>query len=77
MKPWSRRRRLIPSRVEYGTPTAGGCSVCRRPFEVQIGTHEALSEANERLMAAFQAHICDEDANQAAARTVRVVTDKS
>ncbi len=72
----TRRRTLIPSNVEYGTPTAGRCSVCHRSFEIELGTHEALSAAKERLLAMFNEHVCNEDANQAAARIVRETTKK-
>ena len=61
--PGTRRRTLIPSKVEYGTPTAGRCSVCHRPFEIQIGGTESLSKAHERLLRMFDEHVCDEDAN--------------
>ena len=61
-----RKRRLIASKVVYGTTAAGRCSVCHQAFEVQIGEHEALSGANERLMADFEQHTCDEDFSQAA-----------
>jgi hypothetical protein len=72
----ARRRRLIVSNVEFGTTTAGRCSVCHRPFEIELGPSEALSEAKERLMVLFEAHVCNEDANQAAARIVRETTEK-
>ena len=49
-------------------------SRCHRPFEVQIGSKEALSAGNERLMQQFAAHACGEDANQAAVRIVREAT---
>ncbi len=70
-----RKRRLIVSKIEYGTTTAGRCSVCHRPFEVELGGKEVLSEAKERLMALFEQHVCDEDFSQAAARIVRETTD--
>lgn len=75
MKARSRRRTLIPSKVEYGTIFGGGCSVCHRPFEVVVGGTESLSQAHERLLRAFNEHVCDEDANQAAARIVRETTE--
>jgi hypothetical protein len=66
----SRRRTLIAYKVEYGTPTAGRCSVCYRVFEVELGAAEALSAANERLRALFDAHVCDEDSSVATLRIV-------
>ncbi len=71
----SRRRTLIPYKVEYGTPTAGRCSVCCRPFEVELGGAEALSAANERLRAMFNAHMCNEDMSLAAPPVVRDATE--
>lgn len=67
----TRRRTLIPSHVEFGASTAGHCSVCHRPFELQIGGAETLSAANERLRGMFDAHVCDEDSSQAALRLAR------
>ena len=61
----TRRRKLIVAKVLYGTPTAGRCSVCQRPFDVEIGKSEPLSHANERLVALFEQHVCNEDANRA------------
>ena len=63
----TRRRKPIVSNVLYGTPTAGRCSVCQRPFEVEIGKSEPLNHANERLVALFERHARNEDANQAGA----------
>jgi hypothetical protein len=54
------KRKLIVSRVQYGTPVGGRCSVCLKPFEVELGDAEALSEAKERLMALFEQHVCSE-----------------
>jgi hypothetical protein len=70
------KRRLIVSRVVFGTTVAGRCSVCHRPFEVEPGHSEALSEVKERPMALFEQHVCDEDFSQAAARVVKEATDK-
>jgi hypothetical protein len=58
------RRRLIISRVQYGMPVGGVCSVCRQGFDVDLGDAEALSEAKERLMAVFERHQCTEPAKQ-------------
>ena len=69
------RRKFIASKVLYGTTVAGRCSVCHRPFEVELGEKEALSAANERLMAQFNKHVCNEDVNQAAARIMRDTTE--
>ena len=59
-----RRRKLIVSRVVFGTTVAGQCSVCHTPFEVHPGQHEVLSEAKERLVALFDQHSCGEDVDQ-------------
>jgi hypothetical protein len=56
----SRRRRLIFSKVEYGAPVAARCSVCHRPFEVELGDKEPLSAAHEKLAELFDSHTCDE-----------------
>jgi hypothetical protein len=72
----TRRRRLIVSSVQYGTPTAGHCSVCNRPFEVELRGAEALSGTTERLVALFEQHVCDEDFSQSAPRVVGEATDR-
>ena len=66
---------MIVSRIEYGTPMAGRCSVCHRPFEVELGKEEPLSVAKERLNALFGQHVCDEDSSLAALRAVREATE--
>ena len=63
-------RQLVYSQAPRITVIAGWCSACHHPFEVTVGQYEPLSAANERLLASFDAHICDEDVNQAAARIV-------
>jgi hypothetical protein len=72
--PSTRRRTLIPTNVELGTPIAGRCSVCNTPFEISFGSMESLSHAHDRLLTQFNEHICHEDADQAAARIVRKTT---
>lgn len=71
----SRRRRLILSKVEYGAPVGGRCSVCHRPFEVALGNSDSLDSAHQRLADLFDAHTCDEDSSLAALRVVREATE--
>ena len=65
----TRRRRMIVSRVEYGAPIAGSCSVCHLAFEVELPSDKALSEARERLNALFEVHVCDERKEDGKARS--------
>jgi hypothetical protein len=66
-----KKRELIAIRRNGDYIVAGRCSICHRPFESrlavpQLASHEVVSE--------FDAHICNEDVNQAAARIVRETT---
>lgn len=72
----ARRRRLIVSRVEYGTPKAGRCSVCHELFEVELGSSEPLSAANERLLALFAQHVCGAESSLAALRPAAEENEK-
>ncbi len=67
-------RTLEISQKVHDIPVRGRCSQCRRPFEVRLIEHERLEPAKMGLQAMFDAHVCDEDANQAAARIVRETT---
>ncbi len=60
----SRRRRLIFSKVEFGAPVAARCSVCHRPFDVELADKEPLSAAHHKLAEMFDSHTCDENASQ-------------
>ncbi len=71
----ARRHRMIVSRIEYGAPMAGHCSVCHRPFEVELSASETLSEAKERLNTLFEQHVCQEDSSQVALRVMREATE--
>jgi hypothetical protein len=71
----SRSRKFDVSKLQNGIPLGGRCSVCHRPFEVELRENEALIAAHDRLVVMFNQHVCDEDANQAAARIVRETTE--
>jgi hypothetical protein len=72
----ARKRNLVILKVEHGTAMGGRCSVCHRPFEVELGNSGAVSQAKANLWALFEQHACDEDFSQAALRVVRQATDK-
>ena len=59
----AKSRQLIYSKAPQVTVISGRCSLCYRPFDVSVGQHETLSAANERLLASFDAHVCNEDVN--------------
>ncbi len=40
-------------------------------FDAELGASEAPSQANEKLMALFEQHACDEDVNQVAPRIIK------
>ena len=61
-----RRRTLIATKVRYGARVAGRCSVCHRPFEIDLNEHSSLDNANQKLAAIFEEHTCEEDMNQPA-----------
>ena len=73
MKP---ERILVPFRTARDIPIAGRCSQCHRPFEVPLAmeSKRSVDRAHRRLMAQFNDHACNEDANQAAFRVVREAT---
>ena len=72
----ARRRRLIFSKIEFGAPVAARCSVCHRPFEAAFDEQMTLGAAHGKLAEMFDAHVCNEDANQTAAQTVRESTER-
>jgi hypothetical protein len=64
------RRKLIVSSVQYGTPVGGRCSVCHKRIDVELGDSEVLSEAQERLLALFEEHVCSEPSGYLAPQLV-------
>jgi len=66
-KPIKPQRRLVPTKFVQDIPVAGRCSICHRPFEVNVpsDTLEELLAGRHRLLNVFEKHTCD--VNQAAA----------
>lgn len=72
----SKERRLIPTKFVRGVPAAGRCSVCHRPFEVQVPSDSLESLGNSRhwLLVDFGSHTCDDAFSQTALHIVRKST---
>jgi hypothetical protein len=66
-----KKRELLPIRRHDNLVVAGRCSICHRPFESRFVVPELASRA---VKSEFDTHVCNEDANQAAARVVREST---
>ena len=58
-------------------PYLGVCIKCGHQFKVTSGKTFTVEDATETLQKQFDAHDCNEDASQAAARIVREATGQS
>jgi len=68
-----KKRELIAIRRHENLVVAGRCSICHRPFESRLLIPQL---ASREVAGEFDAHACDEDFSQAAARIVRETTEK-
>jgi hypothetical protein len=68
-----KRRELLAIRRHENLIVAGRCSICHRPFESSLAIPQL---ASRQVASEFDAHGCDEDFSQAAARIVRETTEK-
>ena len=58
-----------------GQTMTARCSICKRPFRDTPKAGERADTLALRMRLQFEAHDCDEDASQAAARIVREATE--
>src|SRR5262249_44358189 len=75
LKVKSRTRRLIFSRIEFGAPVAGHCSVCDRSFEIAFEDKMTLGEAHRRLGDMFNDHVCNDSVKQPGPQLVKESPD--
>jgi hypothetical protein len=67
-----KKRELLVIESREGYVVAGRCSVCHRPFSTPL---MVVVDASHDIVRQFDAHVCNEDVNQAAARIVRETTE--
>ncbi len=68
-------RELNFSKVETGKPAMARCSACKRVFVAKPQGNERTDDLLLKIRAEFDAHNCNEDASQAAARVVKEATE--
>jgi hypothetical protein len=70
-----REKELLITKSVHGIGVAGRCLKCGRPFGPDLDADTEPSRANKRMVNNFNAHTCDEDASQTAARIVKEATE--
>jgi len=70
-------RELNFSTLKAGKPVMARCSACKRVFVAKPHANERADDLLLKIRAEFDAHNCNEDASQVAARVVREATERS